>query len=63
MLKLVETQNGPASSRRTWVTPELRSLDLKATLCGAQIVYDEGRWTSTDGTVSFPTGTAECSVS
>lgn len=41
-----EVQKAPAAPRREWVTPELRSLDLKATLKGSWItgvesVYEE----------------------
>lgn len=37
----LNAQNKPAAPRRAWVTPELRSLDVKSTRSGALSYYKE----------------------
>lgn len=37
----LDTQRASAAPRRVWVTPELRSLDVRSTLTGTISFFDE----------------------
>lgn len=51
-----ETQKAPAAPRRAWVTPELRSLDVKHTLSGPNVTAKEQGIYTEDGEFIGPWG-------